>query len=343
MLVTENHGVVDAPGIDVKEQQYMATCYHLLLQVFHTLFAWNGFSQPENSSLLKSALAVFTDRIKECDASLDIDEQVRHSFGYFQNLCSSVPTFSAALSLVQLLVTLVEKADAAPYGSRIGRSPTYSFNHFLVMEKTVTFLPLETASVAGGFLSQSWIQPGGERERGIRFNETLQSLLCIYLQHADVLEAIEKICGTGVAELMNAAKDGNSSTYPTLTRQTFVVFFRVLMDKLEKLVRSVPAGTSTDSHQVFDSRPMLITCLKVRTLSVLTLPLSVLTLPLSVLTLPLSVLTLPLSVLTLPLSVLTLPLSVLTLPLSVLTLPLSYLTLPLMAAHLLCYFSRCVF
>ncbi|XP_077133387.1 Fanconi anemia group D2 protein isoform X2 [Ranitomeya variabilis] len=261
MLVTENHGVVDAPGIDVKEQQYMAACYHLLLQLFHTLFAWNGFSQPENSNLLKSALAVFTDRIKECDASLDIEEQVRHSFGYFQNLCNSVPTFSAALSLVQLLMTLVEKADAAPYGSRI-------------------------ASVAGGFLSQSWIQPGGERERGIRFNETLQSLLCIYLQHADVLEAIEKICGTGVTELMNAAKDGNSSTYPTLTRQTFVVFFRVLMDKLEKFVRSVPAGTSTDSHQVqterllcwslavrnfhilvnlikvFDSRPMLITCLK---------------------------------------------------------------------------------
>ncbi|XP_073420419.1 Fanconi anemia group D2 protein isoform X2 [Dendrobates tinctorius] len=261
MLLTENHGVVDAPGIDVKEQQYMATCYHLLLQVFHTLFAWNGFLQAENSSLLKLALAVFTDRIKECDASLDVDEQVRHGFGYFQNLCSSVPTFSAALSLVQLLMTLVEKTDAAPYGSRI-------------------------ASVAGGFLSQSWIQPGGERERGIRFNETLQSMLCIYLQHADVLEAIEKICGTGVTELMNAAKDGNSSTYPTLTRQTFVVFFRVLMDKLEKFVRSIPAETSTDSHQgqterllcwslavrnfhilvnlikVFDSRPMLITCLK---------------------------------------------------------------------------------
>ncbi|KAM4022289.1 Fanconi anemia group D2 protein isoform 2-T3 [Anomaloglossus baeobatrachus] len=260
-LLTENGGVVDAPGIDVKERQFMAACYHSLLQIFHTLFAWNGFLQLENSNLLKLALAVFADRIKESDASLDTDEQVRHSFSYFQNLCSSVPTFSAALSLVQLLITLTEKTDAAPYRSRI-------------------------ASIVKGFLCQSWVQPSGEREKGIRFNETLQSLLCIYLQHADVLEAIEKICGTGVTELINAAKDGNSSTYPTLTRQTFVVFFRVLMDKLEKYVRSIPAGTVTDSHKVqterlqcwslavrnfhilvnlikvFDSRPMLINCLK---------------------------------------------------------------------------------
>ncbi|XP_066464425.1 Fanconi anemia group D2 protein [Eleutherodactylus coqui] len=260
-LLTENHGVVDAPGLDVKEHQYMASCYHLLLQIFHTLLAWNGFLQSENRNLLKSALAVFADKIKESDASLEMEEQVSHSFSYFQNLCSSVPTFSAALSLTQLLITLIEKTEAAQYRSKI-------------------------ASIVKGFLCRSWIQPSGEREKGMKFNETLQSMLCIYLEYAGVLEAIEEICGTGVTELMNAAKDGNSSTYPTLTRQTFVVFFRILMDKLEKYVRSLPAGTKDVSHQVqteqllgwslavrnfhilvnlikvFDSRPMLITCLK---------------------------------------------------------------------------------
>ncbi|XP_069822588.1 Fanconi anemia group D2 protein [Dendropsophus ebraccatus] len=260
-LLTENNGVVDAPGVDGREHQYMASCYHLLLQVFHTLFAWNGFLLHENRDLLKSALTVFADRIKESESSLDITEQISHSFSYFQNLCSSVPTFSAALCVAQLLITLAEKTDTSQYRSKI-------------------------ASIVKGFLCQSWIQPSGERERGTRFNETLQGMLGIYLDYADVLEAIEEICGTGVSELMNAPKDGNSSTYPTLTRQTFVVFFRVLMDKLEKHVKSIPVRTKNDSHQeqtkqllswslavrnfhvlvnlikVFDSRPMLITCLK---------------------------------------------------------------------------------
>ncbi|XP_056381247.1 Fanconi anemia group D2 protein isoform X2 [Hyla sarda] len=260
-LLTENHGVVDAPGVDGIEHQYMASSYHLLLQVFRTLFAWNGFLQHENRDLLKSTLAVFADRIKESDASLDITEQISHSFSYFQNLCSSVPTFSAALSVTQLLITLIDKTDASPYRSKI-------------------------ASIVKGFLRQSWIYPSGERERGVRFNETLQSMLGIYLEYADVLEAIEEICGTGVSELMNATKDGHSSTYPTLTRHTFVVYFRVLMEKLEKYVRSIPVGTRNDSYQiqakhlmcwslavknfhilvnlikVFDSRPVLINCLK---------------------------------------------------------------------------------
>ncbi|KAM3910148.1 Fanconi anemia group D2 protein [Leptodactylus fuscus] len=246
--------------VDVKDLQHMAVCYQLLLHIFCSLFSWNGFLQPENRSLLLSALSVFVGRIQECEVLPDLEEQV--SFSYFQNLCSSVPSFPAALSLTQLLITLVEKTPStAPYRSKI-------------------------ASIVKGFLCRSWIQPSGEPDRGIRFNETLQSLLCIYLDYADILQAIEEICGTGVPELTNTAKDGNSSTYPTLSRQTFVVYFRVLMDKLEKFVRNVPAATQTDSYQVqtekllswslavrnfhilvnlikmFDSRPMLISCLK---------------------------------------------------------------------------------
>ncbi|XP_044146222.1 Fanconi anemia group D2 protein isoform X2 [Bufo gargarizans] len=222
-FLAEGPGVVGAAGLDVKEHQHMASCYHLLLQIFHALLSWNGFLQHENRNLWKSALAVFAHRIKESDPSVDLEEQVRHSVSYFQNLCSSVPTISAALSLTQLLIALMEKTDAAQYRS-------------------------STASIVKGFLCQSWIQPNGERERGIRFNEALQSLLCIYLEYADVPKAIEEICGAGVSELMNAAKDGHSSTYPTLTRQTFVVFFRVLMNKLEKYVRNIPAGTRADGQ-----------------------------------------------------------------------------------------------
>lgn len=41
----------------------------------------------------------------------------------------------------------------------------------------------------------------------------------VYLEHADnILKAIEEISSVGVSELMNSAKDGCSSTYPTLSR-----------------------------------------------------------------------------------------------------------------------------
>ncbi|KAM9324354.1 Fanconi anemia group D2 protein [Gastrophryne carolinensis] len=260
-LLTANHGVVDAQGIDLKEHHYMSSCYQLLLQVFHTLLTWNGFSQRENGTLLKTALGTLAGRLKETDAEMTLEELVSQSFNYLQNLCGSVPTFSSALCLTQLLIRLAEKTDSTLYRDKI-------------------------ATIAKRFLCQAWVQPSGERERGIRFNESLQSLLCIYLQYSDVLKAVEDICSSGVSELVNTTKDGHSSTYPTLTRQTFVVYFRVLMDRLEKYVHSIPPGKKSDSLQaqaehlmqwslavrnfhilvnlikVFDMRQVLSVCLK---------------------------------------------------------------------------------
>nr|DBA18309.1 TPA: hypothetical protein GDO54_016574 [Pyxicephalus adspersus] len=223
--LTEKNGVVDALGIDLKEHQYMSSCYQLLLQVFHALFAWPGFSHHENRTFLKAALGILVGRLKETDAELTMEELVSHSFSYLQNLCSSVPSIHSALCLTQLLISLAEKTDILPYRSKI-------------------------ASIVKSFLCQSWVQPNGEREKGVRFSENLQNLLWIYLQYTDVLKAVEDICSVGVSELMNTTKDGHSSTYPTLTRQSFLVYFRVLMDRLEKYVRNIPVGKKSDSEQV---------------------------------------------------------------------------------------------
>uniref|UniRef100_A0A8C9SCI8 FA complementation group D2 n=1 Tax=Scleropages formosus TaxID=113540 RepID=A0A8C9SCI8_SCLFO len=73
----------------------------------------------------------------------------------------------------------------------------------------------------------------------------------IYLERTgDVLRAVEEIVGEGIPELMNAAKDGNSKTFPTLTRQTFLVFFRGTMAILERSVRRIPAAKQDDSNEV---------------------------------------------------------------------------------------------
>ncbi|KPP77782.1 Fanconi anemia group D2 protein-like, partial [Scleropages formosus] len=263
-LISANQGVVDAPGVDENDHQLMSSVYQLLLQVLHTTFSWTGFCQHEHHSKLKSALAVLAGRLKEGEANLPLEQLVRHSFEYLVNFGSTVPSLSSALSLTQLLIVVSEGRTANQTAFR---------EHI--------------ASLARRFLCQEWVTPTGERERGVKHNEALQAVLSIYLERTgDVLRAVEEIVGEGIPELMNAAKDGNSKTFPTLTRQTFLVFFRGTMAILERSVRRIPAAKQDDSNEVqteklltwnlavrdfhmlvnlvkvFDSRPVLTVCLK---------------------------------------------------------------------------------
>ncbi|NWJ08367.1 FACD2 protein, partial [Crypturellus undulatus] len=263
VIATENHGIVDGPGVNVQEYQLMSSCYQQLLLTFRFLFSWNGFSQNENSDLLRSALQVLADRLKAGETEfLPLEELISESFQYLVNFQQTVPSFQCAFTLAQLLIAIAEK-------------PMTSWKR----EKI--------ASLAKQFLCQSWVNPTGEREKGSQFNSALHTLLCVYLEHTDnILKAIEEISSVGVPELINSAKDGCSSTYPTLNRQTFPVFFRVMMAQLENSMKSIPAGKPSDASEVqlekllqwniavrnfhilinlvkvFDSRPVLSICLK---------------------------------------------------------------------------------
>nr|XP_025046210.1 Fanconi anemia group D2 protein [Pelodiscus sinensis] len=259
-LATENHGVVDGPRVNIQEHQLMSACYQQLLQAFHLLFAWSGFSQRENSDLLRSALKILADRLKPGETEfLLLEDLISESFHYLLNFQHSVPSFQGALTLTQLLMVIAEKPVASWKKEKI-------------------------ASLAKRFLCQSWVQPGGMREKGSQFGDALHALLCVYMEHTDnILKAVEEISSVGVPELMNSAKDGYSATYPTLTRQTFPVFFQVMMAQLkgslrlefcvvtpqvqlEKLLHWNMAVR--DFHilvnlvKVFDSRPVLSVCLK---------------------------------------------------------------------------------
>ncbi|XP_022601376.1 Fanconi anemia group D2 protein isoform X2 [Seriola dumerili] len=262
-LLSENNGVVDGPATDVQEHQLMSYSYQLLLQILNTTFCWSGFSLPGQRSLLKKALGVLAERLKEQRPDLTLEQLVKHSFEYLLNFRSTMPSLSTALCLSQLLSTVSAKG---------GNSATYRE---------------QAASLAKRFLSQEWVTASGEKERGNKFNEALQTLLSIYLEHVDdVLKAVEEIAGEGIPELLNASKDESSASWPTLNRQTFLVFYKVMMAELEKAVRKIPAGKISDSAEaqseklltwnlavrdfhilvnlvkVFDSRPVLNVCLK---------------------------------------------------------------------------------
>ncbi|XP_056884964.1 Fanconi anemia group D2 protein isoform X2 [Takifugu flavidus] len=262
-LLSENGGVVDGPNTDLREHQLMSFGYQLLLQILNTTFSWSGFSHPGHRGLLKTALGVLAGRLKEGSDKLALDQLVKHSFEYMLNFRSTVPSLGTALCLCQLLSTVSEK----------GGNPT-AYRE-------------QMASLSKRFLSQDWVTANGEKERGSKFNEALHSLLSIYLAHVtDVLEAVEEIAGEGISQYLNASKDESASSWPTLTKQTFLVFYKVLMAELEKAARKIPPWKSSDSTEAqsekllrwnlavrdfrilvnlvkaFDSRPVLNVCLK---------------------------------------------------------------------------------
>ncbi|KAL7985939.1 hypothetical protein Chor_011105 [Crotalus horridus] len=210
-LITENHGVIDGSGVNVQEHQLMSSCYQRLLQIFHFLFAWNGFSRHENHGLLKTSLHVLACRLKPGDRELPLEDLL--------SLC----------------------CDPDRRESR--REPR---DDGALRRGSLAFESSMGASITKGFLCQSWMQPCGTRQKGSQFNDALHTLL----------------------------------------KQTFPIFFRVMITHLETSVRSISAGKSSDSSEiqlekllhwnlavrdfhilvnlvkVFDSRPVLSVCLK---------------------------------------------------------------------------------
>uniref|UniRef100_A0A8C7G7V0 FA complementation group D2 n=1 Tax=Oncorhynchus kisutch TaxID=8019 RepID=A0A8C7G7V0_ONCKI len=259
-LLSENQGVVDASGLDVREHQLLSSAYQLLLQVLHTTFSWSVTPRHNTTCTLLPFRTVSSQRltfikmtITQGLATVVPERLVLHSFEYLLNFHSTVPSLSIALCLSQLLST--------------------------------NGLPL--ATLARRFLCQEWVTTSGDREKGPKHNETLQTLLSIYLEHTDdVLKAVEEIAGEGIPELLNSAKDASSRTWPTLNRLTFLVFYKGMMGVLEKAVRKIPPGRNSDNTEVmseklltwnlavrdfhilvnlvkvFDSRPVLNVCLK---------------------------------------------------------------------------------
>ncbi|KAF6732982.1 Fanconi anemia group D2 protein [Oryzias melastigma] len=241
-LLSENNGCVDGPATDMQEYRMMSASYQLLLQVLNTIFSWSGFSQPGHRNLLKKALGVLAERLKEGDADLTLEQFVKQSFEYLLNFRSTMPSLNTALCLSQLLSTVSEKGgNAAAHRD-------------------------QTASLVRHFLSQVWVTASGERERGNKFNEALHALLTIYLEQVDdILKVVEEIAGEGITELLNVSKDESSASWPTLNRQTFLVFYKVMLAELEKAVRKIPAGKSSDDSEVSHKLKCLLNCGNIRT------------------------------------------------------------------------------
>ncbi|XP_055985732.1 Fanconi anemia group D2 protein isoform X2 [Sorex fumeus] len=224
-LAAENRGVIDGPETRDPEYHIMSACYLRLLHVLLAFFSWNGFSQPENLQLLYFSLEGFSNRFNPQGPDQAQELLLSQTVRYLQNFSPSLPDFQCALVLLRLLMALLEKS-IAPLPSK---------------EKI--------AAMARQILCRAW--PSSEKEKGRVWHEQLHTVFCTYLQHTEgVLKAIEEIAGGAVPELMNLPKDAASPSFPTLTRGTFVIFFRVMMAELEKTARRLQPGKATDVDEI---------------------------------------------------------------------------------------------
>uniref|UniRef100_A0A3B3BYC4 FA complementation group D2 n=1 Tax=Oryzias melastigma TaxID=30732 RepID=A0A3B3BYC4_ORYME len=207
-LLSENNGCVDGPATDMQEYRMMSASYQLLLQVLNTIFSWSGFSQPGHRNLLKKALGVLAERLKEGDADLTLEQFNKIQRYTFISVC--------LLPNMNFFFRVSSNASESEH----------------LDEQHVFFFHVPSVCLV---------------------HETTQPVVScsIYLEQVDdILKVVEEIAGEGITELLNVSKDESSASWPTLNRQTFLVFYKVMLAELEKAVRKIPAGKSSDDSEV---------------------------------------------------------------------------------------------
>ncbi|XP_046358167.2 Fanconi anemia group D2 protein-like [Haliotis rufescens] len=226
-LISENDGMLDGPGSNSPEAMLMGSCFKLLLQALLSLFSWNGFVMAENRQLLKDGLNILVSRIKTSSSSSQssFHDLVRGAFNYCQNFAATVSNLPAAVTLLRLLMALVEKTALPELSGKV-------------------------AELAEEFLKREWFSSDGQREKGAKHNEQLQIVIKMFLVYsADPLEAIEELT-KGTRELIEADKNGRSNSYPSLTRHSFSVYYRVLFSELIEVIKRLPAGKLSESRDL---------------------------------------------------------------------------------------------
>ncbi|KAK2186158.1 hypothetical protein NP493_212g05055 [Ridgeia piscesae] len=229
-LMAANDGLIDGPGSHTQEAQLIGSCFHLLLEALLALFSWTGFVLSDQKDLLKKAVGTLAGRMNMTPVSsqLSLTGIIQQSFAYLENFSGSVPLLSSAIVLCRLLGCLSQYGDQLKLSTKI-------------------------ACVSEDFLKREWLDRDGQTLKGAKHNENIQALLKLYLTHSeDVLGSLEKLTAVGVPELLQEETDKNarSSTYPTLTKHSYHVYYRVMLHELVATVKTFVPDRLTDTQEV---------------------------------------------------------------------------------------------
>ncbi|ESO88868.1 hypothetical protein LOTGIDRAFT_125515 [Lottia gigantea] len=226
--VEDNDGVIDSINMSTDESKYMMCIFKHLLQCFLSVFSWNGFLMHCNNDILKQSLQVLISRIKTGDSTRTqstFQELIRGSFKYLQNFSNTILNLESGVLLIKVLIVIAKKYEN-------------------------TELQQKIATLACDLLKREWRTVDGEREKGQKHNELLQIVIRTYIVHSEEqLSAIETLTTKGIPELIDADKNGSSNTFPSLTRNSFAVYFRVIFNQLIDSIKSISPYKQTDTKQ----------------------------------------------------------------------------------------------
>ncbi|KAI0237247.1 Fanconi anemia group D2 protein [Lamellibrachia satsuma] len=228
-LIAANDGLIDGPGSHTTEAHLMGSCFHLLLDALLALFSWTGFVLTDHQDLLRNAVGTLAGRMNMTPVSsqMSLAGMIQQSVAYLENFSCSLPLLSSAIVLCRLLSCLAQYGDRQQLSRKI-------------------------ACVSEDFLKREWLDRDGQTLKGARHNEHTQALLKLYLNNSDdVLGSLEKLTAVGVPELLEETdKNAHSTTYPTLTKNSYPVFYRVMLHELVATVKMFPPDRQTDTEEV---------------------------------------------------------------------------------------------
>eukprot|EP00794_Sanderia_malayensis_P010920 gene10920-12080_t len=216
--------IIDANEKDSEEFQNMGENFKYILSCIHRLFSWEKLKFHGGKPLLKKAATFLATRIKPLDDDeAEIDVILKEAFHYVMELSS---TAARDLSTCVLILKIL--------------SDLQRFNGDKEQKACI-------ASTANRFLKTDW--SSSQLATGQKHNDALYFLLELRIDMSDEpVDTLETIAGC----LAEFAEDKNrSADYPTLNRNSFVVYYKALLEKLTTNMKKEFSNTIEDPDNVF--------------------------------------------------------------------------------------------
>ena len=246
-IVDFGHGLLDTPQTTV-----LLKCMEKIFIILKSIFAWTGFASKDQRSLLKQGLAKIAERTpnQRWTEHNTVLELVEVSLKVLSRFSEVMIDISTADSLVKLLEAI---------GQHVNECSVSSSD----MEKGLEMIRTTLHDLTKHFLQQSWFNPEtGLREKGTQYNTHVEAMLNIFLNSHPAeglgLDAIKNYVGSGVLsdvlklstekEPRNKDEENTcSKDYPTLSKTTFLLHYRVLLHHLVMSVKdNVTFGVTKD-------------------------------------------------------------------------------------------------
>ena len=226
-LVRLNDGILDCANMFDEKSEVYSQCLKHGFDIATALFSWNGFQSTGMAGVLLSCLRELVQRVDlEVAGSASLSTLTERTVKYVLSFTENILNCEVAASHLCLLDSLGRLADS----SRLNRKAV--------------------ADTAASYTKRNWQNAQG-REKGAVFNSQIDKFYSNCLAYAEnPMAEMHAIFDNGIQDVFeNRGKDYANENYPTITRGSLGVIYRVCFQKLVSLVKQVTFGVTKDKDE----------------------------------------------------------------------------------------------